>query len=343
MRFWLVLFVLSSALAAQAGQGGDCEPAPAIRDELQTAAAVAITDPTAFDPNVAPFRALRQRHPANLFVHERYQDAVQQYGIEGHLRVLAQDYQALAAEHPDDVMYSYLAARALLGRSTPAAVANIAEILADHANFAPAHRMLAEIYGSEAFHDAEKVKTEREKFLALCPGSALTVRPAPLPARSPLIAQAEQLLADHGDSARIVAMATQGIRDDEWRLQRVRPFDWYSVEFKRQVQQELQLEYWRVWSIQVRCDRQAGQPEKAGELLDVMEQRAGRLSDRSASIYWEAQATLASLYIEGNQVPRATAKLAALSQFLSQHPDPERTARLEDLKKLMNAPKPGNL
>ena len=88
-----------------------------------------------------------------------------------------------------------------------------------------------------------------------------------LPDPSPLVDQAERLLAENGDPDHIVAMAQQGIRDDEWRLQRIRPFDWYSVDYKRQSQRELQAKYWRFWSLQVRCERRAGRPEKASGLL----------------------------------------------------------------------------
>ena len=101
-----------------------------------------------------------------------------------------------------------------------------------------------------------------------------------MPDPSPLIDQAESLLAQNGDPDRIVAMAEQGIRDDEWRLQRIRPFDWYSVDYKRQAQRELQAKYWRLWSIEVRCQRRAGRREKAAELLAKMDQRAASLHKR---------------------------------------------------------------
>ena len=144
-------------------------------------------------------------------------------------------------------------------------------------------------------------------MLALCPGYSLQPRPAGLPDPSPLVDQAERLLAQHGDPDRIAAMALQGIRDDEWRLQRIRPFDWYSVEFKRQAQRELQAKYWRVWSLQVRCERLAGRPQKAAELLAVMDQRAASLRS-SDPPYWDALATLVRLYEEGNQKDLANRK-----------------------------------
>jgi hypothetical protein len=335
MRFRLALFLFSCALAAHAAPRNYCAPEPAIRAELLKADSVVVTDPTAFDHNIEPFHLVRQRHPTDLFAQERYQDAVQQYGIEGHLRQLTQEYQTLSAEHPDDPMYSYLSARALIGRGTPAAITGLTEILAEHPDFAPAHRSLAEIYGSEAFHDAEKARSEREAFLARCPGATIAARPGSLPALSPLIDQAEQLLAAHGDTDRVLTMATQGVRDDEWRLQRIRPFDWYSTDFKLKAQRELQARYWRLWAIQVRCYRQAGEASKAAVQLNVMEQRAARLMDRTAPAYWEAQATLARLYIEGKQIPQAGTKLTTLSELLREHPDADHAARLDELKKMM--------
>ena len=118
----LALFALLSSATAWAGQPSLCEPAARIRAELVKAAALPVADPTAFEQNVAPFQALREHYPGNLFVHERYQDAVQQYGIEGHLRQLTQDYQNLTLEHSGDLMYRYLFARSLIGRGTASAL-----------------------------------------------------------------------------------------------------------------------------------------------------------------------------------------------------------------------------
>jgi hypothetical protein len=329
---WGILLFLSS-LPAQATAATACESAPAIRAELEKANAAA--SGRDFDRNVAPFLALRQRHPDNLVVHERYQDAVQRYGIEGHLRKLTEDYQVLSLQHPDELMYSYLYARSLIGRNTASAIQQMLEIVADHPEFAPAHRSLAEIYFSAAFHDQEKQKAELAHFLALCPGSALQLRPVALPDPSPLIVQAERLLAENGDPDRIVALAQQGIRDDEWRLQRIRPFDWYSVDYKRQSQLELQTKYWRFWSLQVRCERRAGRPEQASQLLALLEQRAALLRNDSGPAYWDALAILVRLYEEGNQKQTAAEKLDSMQQFLAKHPDPQHTAQMEDLRNLI--------
>ena len=128
-------------------QGGPCGPSPAIRAQLGKITVV-VSSPSDFDRALAPLLALRQRYPNDLWVHERYQDAVQQYGIEGHLRKPTEEYQVLSMQHPDETMYSYLYARSLMGRNTSAAAQQMTEIVADHPDFAPAHGSLAEIYAS---------------------------------------------------------------------------------------------------------------------------------------------------------------------------------------------------
>jgi hypothetical protein len=193
-----------------------------------------------------------------------------------------------------------LRARSMVGRNTPSAIERLREISAKNPDFAPAHRVLAEVYNSERFRNPEKEKAEREKFLSACPGSTLATLPAPVPGPSPLIGRAEQTLGQNADPDAANATALEGLRADEWRLQRIRPHDWYSVDYKRQSQRELQAEYWRVWSLQVRCYRKAHQEEKAAELLGLMDKRAALLP-RSDPNYSQALDTLARLHAEEGQ------------------------------------------
>jgi hypothetical protein len=327
----LVLLAVIS-VPAQASSSSACELSPEIRAEMAKAPKVA-SDPSDFDKNIGSLFALRQRHPHDLLVHELYQDAVQRHGIEGHLRKLVEEYQVLSLQHSDELMYRYLYARSLIGRNTGSAIRQISELLAEHPDFAPAHGSLAEIYASPAFRDGQKEKVERERFLQLCPGAVLQQRPGSLPAPSPLVDQAERLLAGNGDPGRILTMAQQGIRDDEWRLQRIRPFDWYGVDEKRQSQSELQAKYWKMWSIEVQCDRRAGHLKEGAELLALMDRRAELLARHPDPVYWDALAILVRLYEEGNQKDSATRKFDAMQQFLARYPDPQRTAQLEELRK----------
>lgn len=258
---------------------GYCGAAPA--------AHAPVTDAMDFDANTSAFRALRDRYPDDLLVHERYQDAVVAHGIEGHLRSLTEDYQARWIAHPSDLMYRYLHARALIGRSTNVAVQALEEIVRDAPEFAPSYRELAAIYASEAFHDASRERKARAQYFALCPGRTIAGYPVSLPVPSPLMDEAERLLEQEGDPRRAVELATRALRDDEWRLQRIRPFDWYSSDFKRQVQRELRGKYWRAWSVQVRCFRREGLAEKAAALLHTMDRHALALPQDESAVVGE--------------------------------------------------------
>jgi hypothetical protein len=86
----------------------------------------------------------------------------------------------------------------------------------------------------------------------------------------------------------------------------------------------------------VRCYRKTNRVGQADQLLRAMEERAALLRNDSAPTYWEAEASLARLAIEANQRRLATQKLTALDQFLGSHPDPGRSAQLEELRKLIN-------
>lgn len=279
-----------------------CQPTAELNAEFQKATELvaAVTDPFGALDKAAPFRAVRDRHPEDLFAHEQYQDAVNEYGIEGHLRLLNTEYQELDFKRSGDPKYHYLYLRTLVGRRTLSAIQGLNDLLAAHPDFAPAHRTLAEIYATDTFRDAEKEKLERQIFLHICPGAKFTRWPPPLPDPSPLIDQAERSLAEGGDADRgdvdhIIAMTIQGLKEFEWRSQRIRAFDWYTLDYKRQDARELRAHYWKAWAIQVRCYRKAGDAEKADSLLRTMEQRAARIANTPGPEHQIALETLAAL------------------------------------------------
>jgi hypothetical protein len=323
------------AILLLALQASSCEPAPDLQREIEAAASVAVRDATDFDRNIAPLQELRAKHPDDVFVNERYQDGVDRHGIEGHVKAMIQEYQDRAMQAPDDVASQYLFARSLIGRNTPAAIQALIQIATDHPAFAPAHRTLAAIYTTQTFRDEPADRIEQERWRKLCPGSdPATLRTHVLPPPSPRMEEAERLLAEGGDLERVEAMALQSIQDDEWRLQRMRPFDWYGVEDKREAQRALLANYWRLWSLQVRCHRKAGRQDRATEALAQMERRAGALarSRDPGSACWNAQAILARLHAEGGQPELAGQKIALLQQLLMQQPNPDRAAQLSTLQ-----------
>jgi hypothetical protein len=330
----LFLLWLLGSWAAVA-ESSFCGPGREVRLELEKAAALPVSEASAFARNISAFESLRARFPNDLFVHESYQDAVKRFGVEGHLRGLTDEYQTLAAEHPGDLIFRYLYARSLLGRGTYPAIQEMTEILAVHPEFAPAHRMLAEVYAIETFRDAQKERAYRESLLKLCPGSVLSETLTTLLDRSPLLEQAVRLSRENGDPDRVADLARQGLHEDEWRLQRIRPFDWYSLEFKIQNQRQLQAEYWSVWSLEVRCDLKAGRRDQARSLQATMEQRAAQIRMGAGDTYWDALVILGRLYAETGQAEQAAEKVEAMQKVVAARPDPARVAEIEELGKLI--------
>jgi len=204
---------------------------------------------------------------------ERYQDTIFETGTEGHLKAMLREYGNLAADHPGEIVFEYLAGRAHLGRGTRKAIAAMERILDRDPRFAPALRTLAEIHGSAMFGDPVKERAEREQFAALCPGSAIAHRPAPLPERSALVEAAEA-------TPEQIGLALQA---DHARLLRMRLFDWYTDEEKAEELRAVQDDSWKAWRLLVAYHRRAGETAKAEALLAEMEERLGRTQKRSSS------------------------------------------------------------
>ena len=281
---WTIAFaVVVSAVAAPARQPL-CEPSPEVRRAIERAAPAAISEED-LERFLGSLRALRDKFPADLFVHLRIQDAVFDAGTEGHLKGMLREYQNLAADHPGEILDQYLAGRAHLGRGTRKAIAAMDGILEREPTFAPALRTLAEIHGSARFADADRERREREAFAALCPGSAVARRPAPLPGRSALF-DAPFATPDQ------IGLALQA---DHSRLMRVRPFDWYGDETKAQELRAVQADSWKAWRLLVEHHRRAGDAARADALLAEMEERLARLRQHDGALYSRAKEIVSAL------------------------------------------------
>jgi hypothetical protein len=334
-RCFVLALGFSSALWC--AESGTCRPTPEVRLALDHAAAVVVTTPFAAFERAAPFKAVRDRFPGDLFAHEAYQDAMQEYGIEGHLRYLVKEYEDLQTRHPGNAMYEYLAWRALVGRTTPEAIEGLERLLAAHPGFAAAHRTLAGIYGVERFRDTEKENAERERFLALCPAGVFTRRRPSIPQPSPLIDEAESMMRRGVDPLHVIETAMQGQREYEWRSQRIRVFDWYTEEFKKKDAQYLRGKNWQAWVIRARCYWKLQRPLDASSVLIQMRRTLPLLRAESEAAYWNGLDTLARLYIEGNQNAQAAILIEEMRQLAVRNPAPERFTHLQALEKIASA------
>ena len=327
--FALTFLVSESALGAP----DLCAAKPEIAKRIASASSAQMPDSASFDQIVAPFRSLRDQFPTDLFVHVRYQDSVKDHGIEGHIQGVVDEYLKLRDDHPGDSFYVYLYGRALEGRSTPQAIVLMQEVLRLDSSFAPAHQTLAEIYQSASFRDRRRAAVERARFQVACPGGLIPRRPSPTPPRSTLLAQAERLLEKGQVEHDIPGLVYKGLQQDEWRLQRIRPFDWYTAEYKRSAVREMQSEHWRGWRILVRYYWKTEQEDKANALLSEMQERLLRLSRvKDADLFWVGAVALLDLYAKRNRPDRIRDTLAQLEGSTAEKPNRKQAAQLSRLK-----------
>lgn len=332
LRAGLYASALFASAAVWSAPGRLCEPGPEVHQEIARASADAPKTGT-FEELTDGFKTVRDRFPGDLFAHVRYQDAVNEHGIEGHLKMLTEEYLALRDAHPGEPVHQYLQGRTLEGRSTRQAIAAMEEVLASDADFAPAHRTLAEIYASAEFRDEAREKAARRRFEQLCPASSIARRPIPPPEKSRLWAQAEGLLKQAKSDERVPELVYRALEEDEWRQQRIRPFDWYPPSYKKALSQEVQVEYWKGWAMVAQHFWKTSQTAKATQLLGEMEDRLSRLGrDPASEVYWAGAATMVDLYGQIRQPDNVRRLLKAMQTSLKAKPDGKRAAQLARLR-----------
>jgi hypothetical protein len=330
---WLVVLAAAPSTSAE----HFCEPSPEIARAIGDALAV-VPEGASVQERMAPVKGLRNRFERDLFVHLLYQDAIFEHGIEGHLTEMLEQYLRLQMEHGEDPLYLYLAGRAFEGRQTKRAIAMMEQVLALDSGFAPAHRTLAEIYGSGAFRDRKKERAARREFAAACPRSAIAKRPTPPPPHSTFFARLQETRLTPAEEEAIPAEVERALLQDEWRALRIRLFDWYSAGYKEQVLYELQVEHWQAGRVLVRHYRRTGRHARADELLADMEDRLVRLQrSRRAAHFSRAARTVLGLYAEAEQSQKLRTALVRLKQSLDEHPNPKRAAELKRVGALFGA------
>src|SRR5207248_3654841 len=108
----------------------------------------------------------------------------------------------------------------------------------------------------------------------------------------------------------IPAEVQRALLQDEWRVLRIRLFDWYNAEYKEQLLHELQAEYWQAGRVLVGHYRRTGHHAQADELLADLEDRLVRLQrDRRTANFSLAARTVLGLYAEAKQRQKLRAAL----------------------------------
>jgi len=327
-RYSSIVALTVWANAANSARGPRCEPRAEVLQELEKISSAPVAENATVEQVVEPLRNLRVRLPDDLFVHLRYQDAIKERGVEGHLKEMFDEYLVLTMKHPGDPSYLYLFGRALEGRITPQAISTMEEVLKLDPGFVLAHRTLAEIYGSAPFRDRKKESAHRSAFQQACPGSAIPIQPPPQPLAGDFSA-AERLLGKDDGKERVVELVHQALQQQAWRMHRTRPFDWYTAEQKKQVVLEAQSAHWRGWSILVRHYRALHQDSKAEQLLSELQDRFEQIhGERNPDLYWTAATALVQLHAEEKHAEKVRETLTQMEKFVAAIPNRRRSAEL---------------
>jgi thiol-disulfide isomerase/thioredoxin len=85
--------------------------------------------------------------------------------------LLAAEFQEKLARHPDDPRYTYLYARALVGKDTPSAIRSLQSVITQEPKLPWPYLALTGIYSSAAFRDPAKVAESLRVFHQACPAN----------------------------------------------------------------------------------------------------------------------------------------------------------------------------
>lgn len=162
----LVLFTTAFASTAR-GQAARCEAAPQVKAALRNLPESTGDWQADRAARIAALEVLRKRYPNDLFVHSRYQDEATEPTVKERDAVI-EEYHTLATKHPNNAVYTYLAARARIGVHTKYVLPEL-EALAGRVP--PARLSLVRIYQTTNFRDAKKAREHLEAFMTACPAA----------------------------------------------------------------------------------------------------------------------------------------------------------------------------
>ena len=135
-----------------------CQSNPEVGEALQKL-------PDDAEPRRVAIRALVERFPNEVIVHQTYQDSLKYDPTGRGPEAVLKEYQALPEKYPGDPMYAYLAARALIGYKTKEAIPQLEKL----ADYPWSHVALASVYSAPNFKNLEKLREHLDAFMKACP------------------------------------------------------------------------------------------------------------------------------------------------------------------------------
>src|SRR5258708_38473411 len=151
----LVIGFLFISTIAAAGQSVEyrCEADPVIKQELKKLRSdedAVLSYKQQREQELAALRSLLEKHPDNIFIHQRYQDRMRVIG-DSYPEDLIKQYRDLVEKHQDDPVYLFLLGRLLFGYKTPEAIALFEKASKLSATFPQSRLGLFATYQSQVF------------------------------------------------------------------------------------------------------------------------------------------------------------------------------------------------
>ncbi|HET6373261.1 MAG TPA: redoxin domain-containing protein [Candidatus Polarisedimenticolia bacterium] len=169
---WMT-FTASVVAGRPATPNATCEPSPAIRKALQEANGEddgTLRPTQLFEQRLARLRALRAKHPDDLFVHLRYQ-SLSKAAPGANLEPLIAEYKERLESRPEDPSSRFLLASVLVGRDTEKAMELLDQVVRQKPDLARAHFELVRIAQMPSHGDKAKALAHLEKYMELCPST----------------------------------------------------------------------------------------------------------------------------------------------------------------------------
>lgn len=168
-RSILVFAILPFATFA-ASRGKWCEVSQSVESQLADIKSSPLLTPAQRAGAEKQITHLLARYPGNLFVYLRDQSITKRAAKADRQAMIAR-YRKLMAAHPNDPLYQFLYAHALLDVNTPQSIQIAKKLLAENPDFARTHVLLANAYSWGKFANHAEALRQIGAFFGACPGA----------------------------------------------------------------------------------------------------------------------------------------------------------------------------
>lgn len=166
----ILVFAILPSVTFAASRGKWCEVSQSVESQLAHIKSSPLLTPAQRAHAEKQITNLLARYPGNLFVYLRDQ-SITNRATKADRQAMIARYHKLMAAHPNDPLYQFLYAHALLDVNTPQSIQIAKKLLAEDPDFARAHVLLADAYSWGKFAHHTEALRQIGAFFSACPGA----------------------------------------------------------------------------------------------------------------------------------------------------------------------------